>query len=133
MPEEGVEPTHSCLYGILSPARLPVPPLRPELLRISANVPEVPPFHGSTVGFRVFQSSVASKGGFRYQRLEHRNSETLELNPLEPWNRGTVEPWNCGTVQAFYRLVPVHVPVQLPPENVPFIDRRSEESVALNV
>ena len=31
VPEEGVEPTHSCLYGILSPARLPVPPLRPEL------------------------------------------------------------------------------------------------------
>jgi hypothetical protein len=30
VPEEGVEPTHSCLYGILSPARLPVPPLRPE-------------------------------------------------------------------------------------------------------
>ena len=35
VPEEGVEPTHSCLYGILSPARLPVPPLRPESFRIS--------------------------------------------------------------------------------------------------
>ena len=31
VPEEGVEPTHSCLYGILSPARLPVPPFRHEL------------------------------------------------------------------------------------------------------
>ena len=35
VPEEGVEPTHSCEYGILSPARLPVPPLRLELFRIS--------------------------------------------------------------------------------------------------
>ena len=29
MPEVGVEPTHPCGYGILSPARLPVSPLRP--------------------------------------------------------------------------------------------------------
>jgi hypothetical protein len=28
VPEEGVEPTHPCGYWILSPARLPVPPLR---------------------------------------------------------------------------------------------------------
>ena len=28
MPEEGVEPSHPCGYGILSPERLPVPPLR---------------------------------------------------------------------------------------------------------
>jgi hypothetical protein len=35
VPEEGVEPTHSCEYGILSPARLPVPPLRPESFRIT--------------------------------------------------------------------------------------------------
>jgi hypothetical protein len=37
VPEEGVEPTHSCEYGILSPARLPVPPFRPELRIISRN------------------------------------------------------------------------------------------------
>jgi hypothetical protein len=35
VPEEGVEPTHRCRYGILSPARLPVPPLRPESHRIA--------------------------------------------------------------------------------------------------
>ena len=40
VPEEGVEPTHSCEYGILSPARLPVPPLRPELFRISHSPPD---------------------------------------------------------------------------------------------
>ena len=28
VPEVGVEPTHPCGYGILSPARLPVSPLR---------------------------------------------------------------------------------------------------------
>lgn len=28
MPAEGLEPTHSCEYWILSPARLPVPPRR---------------------------------------------------------------------------------------------------------
>ena len=39
VPEEGVEPTHSCEYGILSPARLPVPPLRPELWIISCQAP----------------------------------------------------------------------------------------------
>ncbi len=52
MPEEGVEPTHSCLYGILSPARLPVPPLRPELEIISRNatharMPRVGPGYGA--------------------------------------------------------------------------------------
>ena len=108
VPEEGVEPTHSCEYGILSPARLPVPPLRLELFRITANVPRVPLFHSSTVGFP----------------------------PLEPWNRWdqTVELWNRGTVEPnFYRRAPVQVPEQVPPENVPVIDRRSGESVALNV
>jgi hypothetical protein len=28
LPAEGIEPTHSCEYWILSPARLPVPPRR---------------------------------------------------------------------------------------------------------
>ncbi len=44
VPEEGVEPTHSCLYGILSPARLPVPPLRPEtpIITTSPRRPAVP-------------------------------------------------------------------------------------------
>ena len=32
-----------------------------------------------------------------------------------------------------YRRVPFHEPEQLPPENVPLIDRRSDDSVALNV
>ena len=54
VPEEGVEPTHSCLYGILSPARLPVPPLRPELFRISKEPvlsnPELPEQHVMTIG-----------------------------------------------------------------------------------
>ncbi len=34
VPEEGVEPTRPCGHRILSPARLPVPPLR-ELLRLT--------------------------------------------------------------------------------------------------
>ena len=75
VPEEGVEPTHPFGYGILSPARLPVPPLRPELLRIS--------------------------------------------EPADP--------------QVTYRLVPFQLPEQLPPEKVPVIVRRSDDSVALNV
>jgi hypothetical protein len=29
MPEEGLEPSRDCSHRILSPARLPVPPLRP--------------------------------------------------------------------------------------------------------
>jgi hypothetical protein len=32
-----------------------------------------------------------------------------------------------------YLRVPDQVPEQLPPENVPLIDRRSDDSVALNV
>jgi hypothetical protein len=33
VPEVGIEPTRGCPHGILSPARLPVPPLRHGLLR----------------------------------------------------------------------------------------------------
>ncbi len=45
VPEEGVEPSQPCGYGILSPARLPVPPLRPESKATSpfGKVQERPP------------------------------------------------------------------------------------------
>ena len=58
VPEEGVEPTHSCLYGILSPARLPVPPFRHELLIIAESCYWWEPFHvpeGRTTGADVRQ------------------------------------------------------------------------------
>ena len=35
LPAEGFEPTHSCEYWILSPARLPVPPRRLVLATVS--------------------------------------------------------------------------------------------------
>gem|GEM_PF-3107001 len=50
VPQVGVEPTRSCEHGILSPACLPVPSLRPQLygvniphLRKSYDVQAVPP------------------------------------------------------------------------------------------
>ena len=64
VPEEGVEPTHSCLYGILSPARLPVPPLRLESFRIS------PDGSGFTVpGWVQVPGLLPASRWFRFQLL----------------------------------------------------------------
>ncbi len=51
----------------------------------------------------------------------HQNAALGTLVVLEPWNR-----WA-------YLLVPFQLPLRLPPENVPVIDRRSLDSVPLNV
>src|SRR5215469_9432861 len=39
VPEEGVEPTRPCGHRILSPARLPVPPLRRRLSSLANQIP----------------------------------------------------------------------------------------------
>ena len=70
-------------------------------------------------------------GSYVFHRF-HGSNGTASMEPMEP-NRGTPGTVELRNGAVRYRLVPVHVPEQLPPENVPFIDRRSEESVALNV
>src|SRR3990170_8997499 len=42
VPEEGVEPSCPCGHGILSPARLPVPPLRRRMIQPDRGPPERP-------------------------------------------------------------------------------------------
>ena len=93
MPEEGVEPTHSCLYGILSPARLPVPPLRLELFRITAKVPRVPEVPG------------VPRAGFQGDPW----FQSFKVVPRNRWNTGTLEPfWNqtYGTLGTMEPLEP---------------------------
>ncbi len=44
VPEEGVEPTRPCGHRILSPARLPVPPLRACYFKITCRRPALNTF-----------------------------------------------------------------------------------------
>jgi hypothetical protein len=41
LPKEGLEPSPSCEDGILNPARLPIPPLRPVRINVSVGVRDV--------------------------------------------------------------------------------------------
>ncbi len=71
VPEEGVEPTHPFGYGILSPARLPVPPLRLELHRIS----------GSGFRFRVPGLVLLGSGVLSLENLESNKTKLGTRNP----------------------------------------------------
>ena len=41
VPEAGIEPAQHCCYWILSPARLPIPPLRQALIRLISKVVQI--------------------------------------------------------------------------------------------
>ena len=89
VPEEGVEPTHPFGYGILSPARLPVPPLRLESLRISVKVPGVPLVESS---FWNRQEQVEPPGTFAlYRRVPVQVPEQVPPEKVPVIDRRSAE------------------------------------------
>jgi hypothetical protein len=81
VPEEGVEPTRPCGHRILSPARLPVPPLRVGHSKITCRRPALKDAsHYGTDSFPGNQTCLALRPSHRNWRFWFRADVSLEVD-----------------------------------------------------